>query len=68
MVDSKRDELTASEEERYLKLHQETQTALQIVLAIGAFETGDYEADEYCQNWHKCLGQIIRINKNRSIK
>jgi hypothetical protein len=54
MVDSKRDELTECEEERYLKLHKETKTALQIVLAVGKFEIGDYEADNYDIKWKKC--------------
>ncbi len=29
----------------------ETATALQIVLATGAFEVGVYEADDYKRNW-----------------
>jgi hypothetical protein len=37
----------------YLAIHKETETALQIVLATGKFEPGDYEAD-YCRNnWRK---------------
>lgn len=38
---------------KYLKLHSETETALQIVLTTGKFEPGEYEAD-YCRiNWRK---------------
>ena len=54
MTDSKRDSLTSDEEEKYMKLHRETETALQIVLAVGKFKTGNYEADDYRNDWHKC--------------
>ena len=49
--DSKREELTERECDRYLELHRETDTALQIVLETGAFIPGKYEADEYKTNW-----------------
>lgn len=45
--------LTAEQETTALRLHRETQTALQIVLATGAFEPGEYESDEYDINWRK---------------
>lgn len=32
-------------------LHDQITTALQIILATGAFEVGVYEADDYKQNW-----------------
>lgn len=35
------------------KLHEETATALEIILRVGAFEAGDYEADNYRRNWRK---------------
>lgn len=37
----------------YLQLHKETKTVLQIVLATGKFEPGEYEADRYDINWRK---------------
>jgi len=35
------------------KIHQETQTVLQIFLKTGKMEIGTYEADEYDTNWKK---------------
>jgi hypothetical protein len=35
------------------KIHKETETALQIVLATGSFKPGWYEADQYDKNWVK---------------
>ena len=52
-TDSQRDELTEQELARYQKLHRETETALQIVLAVGMFEAGAYECDAYRINWRK---------------
>ena len=53
-TDSKRGQLTAEERERYLKLHRETEVALQIVLSIGKFKVGKYEYEEYSTEWRKC--------------
>lgn len=39
--------------DRYLKLHAETQTALQIVLRVGEFREGAYRADDYSENWKR---------------
>ena len=50
-TDSVRDELTEDEIESYLKLHSETQTALQIVLRTGGFRTGIYQACKYERDW-----------------
>jgi hypothetical protein len=50
-TDSKRDDLTDDEEETYLNLHKETETALQVVLATGKFKAGRYVADQYERNW-----------------
>jgi hypothetical protein len=50
---SQRDKLTADEHERYQRLHRETETALQIVLIVGAFEVGSYACDAYHINWRK---------------
>jgi hypothetical protein len=55
MVDSKRDELTDDETERYMALHKETETALQIVLVTGKFLPGTYECDQYRRNWKMIL-------------
>jgi hypothetical protein len=51
-TDSKREELTDKESEKYLKLHRETEIALQIVLATGGFKPGNYESEEYGSEWH----------------
>jgi hypothetical protein len=41
-------------QEAYMRcLHEQTQTALQIVLATGQFSAGEYQADEYRRNWEK---------------
>lgn len=34
-------------------LHNETDRALQIVLATGTFEPGEYVADDYRENWRR---------------
>lgn len=36
-----------------LRLYKELGTALQVVLAAGTFEPGDYEADDYNRNWRR---------------
>jgi hypothetical protein len=36
---------------RVREIHQETKTALQIVLAVGYFKAGLYRADPYRENW-----------------
>lgn len=42
----------AATEERYRKLHEETQTALQVVLRTGVFEPGSYiTSSDYTQDW-----------------
>lgn len=48
---SKRDQLTEDEYATYRKLHKQTETVLQIVLATGEFKAGVYESDEYKINW-----------------
>jgi hypothetical protein len=35
------------------KLHTETERALQVVLASGSFEPGEYQCDQYHSNWEK---------------
>jgi len=52
-VQSKRDELTGEEIEKYLKLHRETEVVLQIVLATGSFNTGTYEREMYTNCWKR---------------
>ena len=44
-------DITSDEEMEFERLHRETQTALQVVLATGSFQPGTYEADEYRSNW-----------------
>lgn len=47
-------ELPKKLEEKYLKLHKETATALQIILVTGKFEVGTYEGDRYFnRSWVK---------------
>lgn len=40
-------------ERKYYEIHKETQTALQVVLATGTFEPGEYTADSYSYNWQR---------------
>jgi hypothetical protein len=35
------------------RIHKETATALQIILAVGYFKAGRYEADKYRRNWRE---------------
>jgi hypothetical protein len=51
-------ELTKDERDKYLKLHRETENALQVVLATGQFKPGIYEADPYRKNWKEKSGTI----------
>jgi hypothetical protein len=51
LISSKRDRLTLEEEDKYAKLHRETEIALQIVLTSGQFVPGLYEAERYRQDW-----------------
>lgn len=48
-----RGNLTEEEDEKYSKLHKETQEALQIVLHTGKFEPGTYERGEYGIDWKR---------------
>jgi hypothetical protein len=41
------------------RLHQETRTALQIILATGEFKTGLYEASDYGRDW-KFVSPLIK--------
>ena len=52
-TDSKREELTVKETEDYMKLHRETETALQIALSTGQFKAGNYEAEAYSAEWRE---------------
>ena len=51
-TDSKRYDLTEKETDKYMKLHRETETALQILLFNLNIEPGKYEADDYI-NWKR---------------
>ena len=48
---SKHGEILDGLEEKMMKLHRETETALQIVLSTGAFKAGTYECGEYEYDW-----------------
>jgi len=39
--------------DRLWRIHTETQTALEIILATGSFEPGRYQADDYSRDWRK---------------
>lgn len=45
------DPFTEAERERMMGLHRDLATVLQIVLLVGRFEAGEYEADRYFRNW-----------------
>lgn len=47
------DDLTDEQIEEYEKLHRETQTALQIILTTGKFETGSYMCKPYSTDWKR---------------
>jgi S-formylglutathione hydrolase FrmB len=38
--------------ERAMLLHQETETALQVILSAASFEPGIYTAEKYGHDWH----------------
>ena len=42
------------------KLHRETQTALQIMLVVGKFEIGIYEANVYSNDWEKLINNEVK--------
>lgn len=46
IVGSKREDLNEEEYDKYVKLHKETKTALQIVLCTKSFVPGMYELEE----------------------
>ena len=45
------DELDSSLEEKYEKLHKETETALQIILFTKSFKAGTYRLNGYGRSW-----------------
>lgn len=47
------DEMSDELEQRMLTLHRETETALQVVLAVGSFETGDFTCEPYSAKWQR---------------
>ncbi|MFW6119396.1 MAG: hypothetical protein ACOC80_00620 [Petrotogales bacterium] len=47
--------------EELIKLHKETEIALQICLATKAFKEGLYEADEYSSDWEEVKPNSSRI-------
>jgi len=50
---------TQEEEARMHDIHAEMRTAIEIVLKTGAFEPGNYAADDYDSNWHKAVNEEI---------
>ena len=46
-------DLTCEEHDAYRILHRETQLALQVVLATGSFEPGDFKAEAYSARWER---------------
>ena len=52
-------ELNQEQEERMLARHRETETALQVVLAAGTFEPGEYvTSGDYKRDWHSSLAAL----------
>lgn len=48
--------MEAKQGARLMRLHSETETALQIVLVTGAFEPGEYEREPYLsRSWRKVV-------------
>lgn len=45
------DELSEELEDKYMKLHEETEIALQIILRNKSFETGKYQLNGYGTGW-----------------
>jgi hypothetical protein len=61
------DELTESQKEEYRQLHEETQTALQIILSMGKFEEGLYiRTNPYSSTWvpYPLAGRIAEKSQN----
>jgi hypothetical protein len=50
-------ELSAEEQRRYLNLHRETETALQVILATGSFKPGHFECDPNHPNWKRIVAR-----------
>ena len=53
-------EFTDAEYDRFLTLHKETATALQIALRTGQFKTGDYVCEQYTENWSAVEGDLTK--------
>lgn len=53
MVDNDEVVLNREQRDEYLTLHREMGTALQVFLATGSFEPGDYVAPAYSVRWSK---------------
>ena len=51
--DEEYEEFTEEQINYMNRIHKETQTALQVVLATSKFEVGKYVADDYCRNWRE---------------
>lgn len=45
------DDLSEDQEDQYLLLHRETETALQVILSTGSFTPGDYVCEKYSNKW-----------------
>lgn len=45
--------LTKQQEERAFEVHRETQTALQVILATGQMDPGEYVASAYKKDWRR---------------
>ena len=58
-------DLTRASQERYIELHRETETALQIVLVTGSFVAGLYEnpSDYDVRKWRLAVQQEDRHDK-----
>jgi hypothetical protein len=52
-VDGGEEYVLEADADRLHRLHEETATALQVILATGSMEPGEYVADAYRRNWRR---------------
>lgn len=58
------EDLSEAKEQFYLELHEETCTALQIILATGTFTPGIYEVEGYSRDW-KFIKPLLPVKQSK---